>query len=45
MTQEESERLDAETPPFMPETRNERMTVRQDGKQGPWLNRPAFDPA
>ena len=45
MTQEESDRLDAETPPFMPETRNERMTVRQDGKQGPWLNRPAFDPA
>ena len=44
MSQEESDRLDAETPPFVAETDPRRMTVRQDGKQGPWLNRPAFDP-
>jgi hypothetical protein len=44
MTQEESDRLDAETPPFVPETRNGRMTYREDGKVD-WTVRPAFDPA
>ena len=44
MTQEESDRLDAETPPFVPETRNGRMTYRKDRKV-PWIIRPAFDPA
>ena len=44
MTKEESDRLDAETPPFVAETDPRRMTYREDGKV-PWLIRPAFDPA
>ena len=44
MTKEESDRLDAETPPFVPETREGRMTYREGGKVE-WTVRPAFDPA
>ena len=41
MTQEESDRLDAETPPFVAETDPRRMNAT---KRGPLLKRPAFDP-
>ena len=41
MTKEESDRLDAETPPFVAETDPRRMN---NTKRGPLLNRPAFDP-
>lgn len=41
MTKEESDRLDAETPPFVPETRNGYMTYREDDI-GPKLPEPKF---
>lgn len=41
MTKEESDRLDAETPPFVAETDPRRMNAT---KRGPLLKRPAFDP-
>ena len=42
MTKEESDRLDAETPPFVAETDPRRMTV--SSRQGPLLNLPSFAP-